>query len=96
MVSVKLAKPWLEYAIGDTVEVDPLRAEWLRENGYEAAAETTIPADNTVNRVTGKDLIFRRAESDVRKARRHEPIPDLEVHPPVVDLLTPNQDPLKD
>lgn len=37
MESVKLTKPWLVFTAGDTVEVDPLRAQWLRDNGYSAA-----------------------------------------------------------
>lgn len=42
-VKVNLAKEWCGHAFGDEVEVDPERAEWMRENGFlmteEAVAE---------------------------------------------------------
>lgn len=48
MESVTLTKAWLEHVPGDTVEVDPLRAQWLRDNKYASArkgsAELKPPA----------------------------------------------------
>lgn len=106
MVSIKLAKPWLEHAIGDTVEVDPLRAQWLRENGYEDEGRE-IPSNKMEALVRATDELLQDdkvppghiVSRGVRKAlvsKLCEPLSDLEVHPPVVDLLTPNQDPPKD
>lgn len=34
LVEVTLSKPWLESAAEEVVRVDPLRAEWLNDNGY--------------------------------------------------------------
>lgn len=42
METVKLSKPWLDHAAKETVQVDPLRARWLRENGY-APPEVGVP-----------------------------------------------------
>lgn len=104
MVSVKLAKPWLQYAIGDTVEVDPMRAQWLKDNGYEAPATVLKVGDADLSdHVVSADLDIvppgRMVSPRTRSAlmsKLREPITDLEVHPPVVDLPTPNQDPIED
>jgi hypothetical protein len=39
LVAVKLAKDYGPHKAGETLKVDPIRAEWLRDNGYEAAVK---------------------------------------------------------
>ena len=39
MQKVKLAKKWNDHKSGSTVEVDDLRATWLRDGGYEERGE---------------------------------------------------------
>lgn len=66
LVGIKLAKEWCGNPIGASVRVDPLRAKWMRANGYEAAdgvvpksaaitgtIQPTIPATITVVRKAG-------------------------------------------
>lgn len=55
-VKVNLAKEWCGRSFGDEVEVDPERAEWMRENGFVMEEEMVAgligqplvqPADQT-------------------------------------------------
>jgi len=39
LVEIKLAKEWCGNAIGTVVRVDPLRAQWMQENGFELVEE---------------------------------------------------------
>ncbi len=38
IVKVKLGKKWNDHEKGTIVEVDELRAKWLRDNGFEEEA----------------------------------------------------------
>lgn len=42
LVNIKLAKEWCGNPIGASVRVDPLRAKWMRSNGYEEAVDVSI------------------------------------------------------
>ena len=79
MVSVKLVKPWLQYAIGDTVEVDPMRAEWLRANGYEEYVGEVVKPP----RVGPGDYELRPLEPELPSPR---PLRELKIQPDFLPL----------
>lgn len=80
MESVTLTKPWLTFTAGDTVEVDLLRALWLRENGYA-----------TAKRPAAAELEPPPVEPELQS-----PFPGVEIVPPPPTTPTPSPVPSVD
>lgn len=80
MESVKLSKPWLDHAAKETVQVDPERAVWLRENGYVAAGSVLKMGEvDLTPHVVRAELVLRPVEPELQS-----PFPGVEITPPEV------------
>jgi len=43
---ILLSREWCDHPPGEVVRVDPVRAAWMRENGYEAAPQEAEEASS--------------------------------------------------